>query len=232
MRITSPFHDYYDSGLALGQDQTLLYVRTPMEVEEFNFTSASWKPHFRDERDNKKGFKEIITHIVGFCDKIYPILEIATWKDDKKHFFIKLEEIDKFVQENYRERELDDFHAHGRYSWYRRHPYWPWNQNHGCLAKFFELIGEVKDCKKTLQKHKCPLFVATCTYDKRKTVYNGRLKDVQFFRYLDPYTAFQEIYMWLSNQAVPQKEIPVPSDKDMVGIKGFDKFNFRKDKSK
>ena len=49
---------------------------------------------------------------------------------------------------------------------------------------------------------------------------------------VDPYQAFQEINMWMSNQAMPEKVIPEIDNKTMIEIKGFDKFSFRKDKSK
>ena len=64
-----------------------------------------------------------------------------------------------------------------------------------------------------------------------KLIWNGCLKNWEFFRVKDPYTAFMEIAMFLGGIAVPQKPIPVPPDKDMVEIKGFDKHSFRKDPS-
>lgn len=46
------------------------------------------------------------------------------------------------------------------------------------------------------------------------------------------YTAYQELQMWMSNQAIPHKPIPKVSDKDMVTAKGFDKWSFRKEPQK
>ena len=45
---------------------------------------------------------------------------------------------------------------------------------------------------------------------------------------MDTYTAYQEIQMLLGNLAQPNKPIPEIPDKDMVSIKGFDKWSFRK----
>ena len=61
-----------------------------------------------------------------------------------------------------------------------------------------------------------------------KIVYNACLKDLEFFRLFDTYTAFQEISMFLGGLAVPLKEIPHVPDKIMVGAKGFDQWSFRK----
>jgi hypothetical protein len=49
---------------------------------------------------------------------------------------------------------------------------------------------------------------------------------------MTPYQAFQEIAMWLSNQAVPQKPMPVIDDEMKVATHGFDQHSFRKPKSK
>ena len=49
---------------------------------------------------------------------------------------------------------------------------------------------------------------------------------------VDPYTAFQEIAMFLGGMAMPLKPIPHLSDEIIAASKGFDKYSFRKDKSK
>jgi hypothetical protein len=47
---------------------------------------------------------------------------------------------------------------------------------------------------------------------------------------LDPpyYTAYQGLQMYFGAMAQPNRPIPEVSDKDMVSIKGFDKWSFRK----
>jgi hypothetical protein len=54
---------------------------------------------------------------------------------------------------------------------------------------------------------------------------------LEFYRVFDPYQAYQEVAMWLSNQAVPIKPIPEMSDEIKAESKGFNKFSFRKDPS-
>ena len=44
--------------------------------------------------------------------------------------------------------------------------------------------------------------------------------------------SFQELFQWHSNLASPEKEIPYIDDKTMAEAKGFNKYSFRKDKSK
>jgi len=60
-----------------------------------------------------------------------------------------------------------------------------------------------------------------------KIVYNECLKDLEFFKLIDTFTAFQELQMYFGAMAQPNKPIPHISDKDMVSIKGFDKWSFR-----
>lgn len=60
--------------------------------------------------------------------------------------------------------------------------------------------------------------------------WNACLKDVDFFRVFDPFTAFQELSMYYGGVLVhPNRPIPDVSDEDMVEVKGFDKkWSFRK----
>jgi hypothetical protein len=61
-------------------------------------------------------------------------------------------------------------------------------------------------------------------------VTNDCLRPLGFMRVLEPYAAFQELFMWLANQARPLKPIPKIDDRTMAEAKGFDKFSFRKPK--
>lgn len=62
-------------------------------------------------------------------------------------------------------------------------------------------------------------------------VKNPCLADLEFYRVKDSFTCFQELEMWLSNQASPEKPIPEVSNNDMIEAKGFDlKHSFRNTK--
>jgi hypothetical protein len=77
-----------------------------------------------------------------------------------------------------------------------------------------------------------PIWHIEHRHDSWYICYNCSLKKLKFFKIKDAITTYQEIAMFLGGLAVPDKPIPVPSDKDMVSIKGFDKFSFRKDPKK
>lgn len=69
--------------------------------------------------------------------------------------------------------------------------------------------------------------------NQSKGVINPKLKDYQFDRIKDSFTAFQEISIYLSNILVEQKETVVIEDKFRIEQHGFDlKKSFRKEKNK
>ena len=61
-----------------------------------------------------------------------------------------------------------------------------------------------------------------------KIVYNECLKELEFFRLMDTFTAYQELQMYFGAMAQPNRPVPQVSDKDMISIKGFDNWSFRK----
>jgi len=77
-------------------------------------------------------------------------------------------------------------------------------------------------------RHRAKVIQRNLSPDVRKGSYNECLKGLDFFKVIDTYTAFQELQMFLGGMARPNKPIPQVPDKDMVSIKGFDKWSFRK----
>lgn len=62
-----------------------------------------------------------------------------------------------------------------------------------------------------------------------QVVINPQLSDVEFFRCLEPYQAYQEISMFLGNLAAPERKTVVIEDKYRIEQHGFDlKQSFRK----
>jgi hypothetical protein len=204
--------------------------------------------HFNQEID-----LDITNHVVGFCGRIYPVLHLnqsVRGEKNREKFCYTLQEVDDFVTQNFKEKYVEHY-------WLKELLYnrsrWPWQYRHQNFQKFFEDFDKEKDnYKKRFEEHNCPIFVGTLTENNREVVYHTNalnqpdptnkgkyfnvtrtLKDVEFFRIFDPYQAFQELTMYLSNIAEPRKPIPHISDEDMVSIKGFDdKTSFRKPSSK
>jgi hypothetical protein len=146
-----------------------------------------------------------------------------------------LEEVDQFVEAHFREKAVKEYKTIlPKNRW--RTSYWDGNFLRGSFKKFFEDCEKLKDSyKQRFTDAACPIFVAHYrhSYKDKKLfdgtlTWNGSLKEHEFFRMFDPFTAFQEIAMFVSNLAVPLKPIPKVPDKVLAGAKGFNEWSFRK----
>lgn len=178
-------------------------------------------------------------HVIGFCGKIYPFFEIRRNNTNpnskegrsKIKFAFSIQDIDSFFKsqlpdcfEDYMENKPLKGSRHG-YSIIRRD-----------FIREFESFDKNRDrFSSHFDEEKIPVFFSRHQdneKDGRQVEWNARLVDYEFHRVIDSYQAFQQIAMWLANQAVPIKPIPKISNDDMIESKGFDlKFSFRKPKS-
>jgi len=231
MRIISNFRDYYDCVQRLGQDQETMYLRKKrtVELEMFPFPIFWCHPSNREP----VGFR---VAIVGFCGKIYPALEVTYDWTEPSVYCYSVEEVDAVVGRHCRDKEIQSyrwkFQRKRQRSQWKTYRYWPNRQRRTDVVKFFDACADQTDKHKQFFRDG-PIFVARWDRTNDMTItYNDELKPLGFVRVFDPYSAFQEIYMFMCNLAVPQKPIPKVSDADMVVAKGFDKYSFRKDHRK
>jgi len=241
MRINSDFHDYYDSVMVEGQDQSLVYQRhqkTELIARPFPFIS------FYSHRDDLSSIR-IKTHHIGFCGNVYTCLEMVLFKYDdlstkesRKHrrFCYTIEDVDSFVKSNFKEKDYENY-LDKRYKNIKNS--WFYNDRRFQFETFFKKNKEYKTFTANNAApffgNSHPIFVAEQVYEKTcsgKFVYDCSLKQYEFYRIFPPFQAFQEINMWLSNQASPIKPIPEMTDKVKLESKGFDKWSFRKESTK
>lgn len=102
-----------------------------------------------------------------------------------------------------------------------------YNNNLDALKKLEQ--KENKESLETWDNYHAPII--TWRSDNTKVI-NDNLSQFNFQTVKDSFTAFQDIYTYLGGKASPEKEIPKLDDIIMRDIKGFDKFSFRKDKSR
>jgi len=189
-------------------------------------------------------------HIIGWCGQIYPCLELSyMWKHtdpgkgvDYPHTHCyTLDEVDAFVTSYFKKKDTEVYFGEIGPRYYRSTG--PCRKS---FKDFYDAVEKVKDKhQKRFEEHLSPIFAATLhgrAYSGygslpdradpgQKIVWNASLRDYDFMRIKDPYTAYQELSMYLGNMAFPNKPIPVISDEVMAEIKGFNKFSFRKDKA-
>ena len=239
MRIVSDFHDYYGTVQATGQDQTVVYLRTKKEVK-LNRNSFPF-PVFEGTRwplDHplQEGVP-VVQSVVGFCGKVYPILRLSHQRQSAQSpnvaLCYTLAEVDAFIEHHCKQREIETYRSKPR-GWRFGH-YWPRDQRREKFEEFFDGYATKQAAFGQLfLDSRSPILVAStwCStgrpYRKYKIVYNDCLKELEFFRLIDTFTAYQELQMYFGAMAQPNKPIPQVSDKDMISIKGFDKWSFRK----
>ena len=228
MRILSEVHDYYDSVQKSGQDATLLYVRRPRTVRYENSsryprptTHKRWWFYHSDRL-------EVREHVIGFCGKVYGVLVLAKPLAEGHRtapaICYTLDEVDRFIEASYKPKQVQAYYAET----YKRN--WRSLQRRTVFRTFFEECKAKQNAfSEIFTENRCPVFVAYRGDRECSITFNAPLKDFEFFRIFDTYTAFQEIAMFMGNLAVPLKPISAIPDKDMVEIKGFDKkWSFRK----
>jgi hypothetical protein len=238
VRIISEFHDYYEAVQATGQDQTVVYLRTRKEAELdrntfpfpiFEGTPFAWEP---------KGVA-IAQIVAGFCGEVYPILRLSHQRRSESSpssaLCYTLLEVDAFIERRFKQREIENYRSKPR-RW-RFADKWPRAQRREKFEEFFDTYAAKQSAFGQLfVDSRCPILVASTWWDTSKArrnrqykiVYNECLRELEFFRMIDTFTAYQELQMYFGALAQPNKPIPDIPDKDMVSIKGFDKWSFRK----
>ena len=206
MRIISKFTDYYDNVQGFGIDKSLVYVRNTQEVGKGNFEVNSSNYSF----DQDRMYSALI--LVGFCGKIYPLIKVefthGSWGISKSRYFAySRDDLLKIAEkENVKESKLLNL---ARGTLYNEDFFSSDRSNYSNL--FFE--------------YKTPVFAKNIT---GYLEINPCLKDFEFFKVVDPFTAFQEVSMYLGGVlGVGEPNTVAISDKMMACKKGFDKQSFR-----
>lgn len=238
MRIRSNFHDYYDAAMAFGQDPLLVYDRFPKKEEMLRglFEMAVG-------RLDCYGFG-VHPMIVGFCGKIYKLAELfathpesSAWSTTEQRkrtrFAYSVVDVDTYVRHNrpdYVDAYLSPRGRNGRDGFHRQYKFFDYFEKdlHNDYRPAKVIREEAKAREKLVGEMfaKGPIFVAD--YNEQCVIYNAKLKPYEFYRVFDMGRAFQELSVWMSNQAIPIKPIPKLDDETMAEIKGFDKYSFRK----
>lgn len=233
MRIISSFHDYYDCLQGLDEDRKTLYIREEKEVE---YQNEIFPRLYEAFIKNKKQI-EVEQYTIGFCNKVYPLIITKPYVvgSCEEQYVYDFESMDKFIQSQLKKRELEIYLQNKKLRQYR-----PWmggnfktyhTSHQNSVEQFFKDYASLCDKCEDMFKE-CPIFVIHHERGGRNLHYNCSLKTFKFFKKFNTQQAYQELSMWFSNKAVPMKPIPVLDDVTMAESKGFDKFSFRKDKSK
>lgn len=218
MRIISDYHDYYDCMKDYDLEDEPLYLRKTEIIKSSSL-------------HNEKAVNLIL---IG--NKILPVKRMAfqsvsTFGTHAIHvqYCYNLEQVDKFVEMWYDKKEKSYYYET------KKKRIWSYiDQYYGTRRKDYKAFFD-RDYScylNLLEEYKSPVL-AISAYDRGGYYYiikNPNLKNYHAQRALSPPLAYQEIRMWLSNQAAPEKPIPELSNKDKIVSKGFDGSSFRNTK--
>lgn len=243
MLILGNKKDYYDSAVGMGIDKTIVYDRqlnemlVPNDIKEKISESIKWHKNFTwvcsgwkiKRIPIGKNNTEII--VIGFCGKLYVGIKITTQTIDEPYDF----NVD-FVYNHDRILEmLKDKQNHKDH-----------NKKYGenYVKNFENYLLRIKSIDPTewFRRFNSPIFVygtsKPTTYKsyfnhvntKVDFFVNPILKEYDFAKVVDPYTAFQEIQMYISGVLGTEKdgdEIKL-TEKQKIAQHGMDKWSFRK----
>lgn len=247
MLIVSPFHDYYDTAIGFGGvDKSIVYNRQPRCI------SARENPQEYEEirnvldldHDRKDLFHALLmneSHVeeaincscwqvaVVFCGRVYHAVcfDPEPYYDgigphrtrnskskvyEERTFIYDPNELPKEINPNKlfrrvlgREKRVDP-------------------------AVFFGNNGTEKHMDWAIEKGLVTAYYLARRWDDRIFI-EDILKEIQFYKVFDAFSAFQEVSMFVGNLARPDRETVEISDQDQISEKGFDlKSSFRKPK--
>jgi hypothetical protein len=217
MRLHTDFHDYYDNAVGYGIDNNVHYNRFTKEVEINIKSRTDFPPNY------------FAAYLLGFCGQIYPIFKlkkyersIYAWENDYEENQVG----ETFYAYSFQEAE-EKSKEWGDYT----ESFGGSNDRETLKMKQFYFDWNFLDNEVFLQ-YKCPTWIVELGRNRTGLI-NPKLKDYGFERIKDPFTAFQEISMYLSNILVEQKEVVKIEDKFRIEQHGFDpKISFRQEKKK
>lgn len=261
MRIFSKFQDYYDSALAFGHDEHCVFTRGQVEYvkkenipSEFDIMEQTHKIYSGVIQGTNKIRYELSNISIAFCGKIYRVVRIRHRKDsryweEEQNFVYSFDDLQHYLKEAGAAFEKPP-KGNNRY---RARDY---AREHITCEDGAELVFEDTGTDKHIDffiVRRLPIvsyeptisryaitrgwrrddYPVGSLYNDSKLTINPVLKQFQFGKLFDAYSAFQELDMFLSGMAVNEDDhMAKISDKDMLIEKGFDCRSFKKEPTK
>jgi len=224
VKIISKFHDYYDGAAANFYDENL-YMRKHQYIENFKKVDVGTMIPIKGSKiySSRVG-------VLGFCGRLYPF---HTIKKLGSNFFDR-----PTMYTLYSAEEVIDVY---KKSGYDHHNFESITEN------FFIDYSHNDHIKDLFEKFDTPVFVYYGKYNDRNLSINPILKSYSeamsyrfncngdmfydFHNIVDPYTAAQELDMFISNNLAYEKKLPLEVSDKVKAVKyGHDgKYSFKKE---
>ena len=240
MRIISKFHDYYDGVSAYGYDKAdYIYKRKTQEPPEVPLAFLKlveaysrmprYTPYYNGTQALTGNNLFIHNYLIGFCGSIYPFYHVRVKESEK--MCQSIEEVTSFVVDHVRDinrgkQLLKIIKGDSRY-WrdffeYRKY------YDKKVEETFMGFQGD-----ELFRDINAPIFLIKNISTKHygimpSLIINPFLKDLYFAKIIDPYTAYQEIDMYLGNNLANQADpIPERTDDLIAHAHGFNDISFK-----
>lgn len=234
MYIISKHKDYYDGVInTMGVDKTIIYDRKLYEISDYEkFPDEFQRKRFDNYRkinhflnlENyplKKSVKyfNLNSFIIGFCGKLY-----IGWKFYEERKNIK----DQYGMNKIYTKIIYDYDDAKKYIQTTN-----WGGNLNDSVNYVLNYDPIE----IFRKYNTPVFVyvneSMISVKDVKFIINPILKDYEFYKIFDSFTAFQEIQMFISGVlgSGENKMIEI-EDRYKIPQHGYDKWSFRREPSK
>lgn len=236
MRIISNFQDYMDGVQVYGMDKTITWKRVTKEIDrpdKFRIPKKCGLPMPHYLRGSFWwGEKIPVRGILGFCGKLYPVY-LLIGSDDMpiegfstaKNFFAYVE---RLKQEDYN----SGLEPYARVR--KRNMRWYELGSVFTQPDIEYVFGNTKEDLDIFTEVGVPVFLSYFVFCKapgvNKFILNPCLKELGFQSKVEPYTAYQELSMFIGGVLANNQDPPdVISDELKAHAHGFDKRSFRQD---
>lgn len=234
MLIVSKFHDYYDTALAHGIDKTCVYNRAVEQITATKDDSQALEGKgwcgLNAKKEWGREVEFLFQAVVGFAGHLYPLIfhtlsKVVPDLDNDSTFMYDAEACKAFLDDKFPEtREYDN---NKKYRWH-----WGFDLSDESLEEFFQ-PEKHKRFQRFFLEHKVPIFVVRKTWTGMVIETNPMLKEYKFQKVKDPYTAMQEVHMYLSGViGMADRDMAEVGNDDRIKQRGFDKWSFRKEPTK
>lgn len=228
MKIISDFHDYYDIGLGISHHDSQEFVFNRKTSEKYIDLGTS-KNITIDKREFEEKFSFLFmeegrfwgkylsiqrtinyeTFVLIFCGKIYPGVKLFRGHSDVSIGYSNSPELDQLKTSISFKNKFFNYQ----------------------LNSFINSIDVWNnlDVKDRFIESKDVITLVEATYKGVKITINPNLKNLSFQKVFSPYSAYQEIEMFLGGMiSKKENDILKISDVYMLVTKGFDKWSFKK----
>lgn len=227
MRIISKFHDYYDTALGFGSDPELCYVRETRELPLGTLPAPARRQFYRGlGRRDAQHFDVDVEYLI-FCGKLYPTLLLRPpyrpGTEIRPMRCWTFEEVARALA-------AAKLGFGSRSHWFRRlrpEELLP-DFASDSVEKLFEFTLPERTLVDLHQRVGSPILFATSQGRDKVLQADALLAELEFYRVVDPFAAFQSIAQYLGGVlARPGKEAEPISDAMKRDTHGFDEHSFK-----